>query len=86
MKYTSAIAALLAASNVNEAAAAASFSGCKKGIVGKLYSDSKCEKLAHSTYHFMEKDVEKTGKCNKHDASDDQKAAFRTANIDFNTA
>ena len=72
MKYA-VIAALLATSN------AAELTGCKKGIKTKIYKDAKCEKDSTGTFSALESDLAKTGKCNEHHATDDQKKALKTA-------
>jgi len=68
-------AALVASSNA--------LTGCKKGIQGKVYTDSGCSKDAHSSFNLIEKHVSKTGKCNTHEATEDDKNALVTATKDF---
>lgn len=71
MKYA-VIAALLATSTQ-------ALTGCKEGIGAKVYSDSKCKEKATSEHTLLQKDVEKTGKCDPHSASKTDKDSLKFA-------
>merc|ERR1711998_297220 len=60
--------------------------GCKKGISGKVYTDAKCAKEAHSSFNLMEKHVSDTGKCISHKATEEDHAALKTATKDLDAA
>ena len=60
--------------------------GCKKGIQGKVYTDSTCSKDAHSSFNLIEKHISQTGKCNTHTATKEDKAALETATKDLKAA
>jgi hypothetical protein len=64
-------------------ASSSALTGCKKGIQGKVYTDSSCKKDAHSSFNLIEKHVSETGKCQTHEATDDDKKALVTASKDF---
>merc|ERR1719453_1496594 len=67
-------------------ATSSALTGCKKGIQGKVYTDSACSKDAHSSFNLIEKHVSKTGKCQTHEATDDDKKALTTAAKDLKAA
>lgn len=68
------------------ASSQAALTGCKKGISGKVYTDSECATESNSSFNMMEKHVKDTGKCNSHYATDEDKAALVTAKKDLKTA
>lgn len=67
-------------------ASSSALTGCKKGIQGKVYTDSACSKDAHSSFNLIEKHVSKTGECNTHEATEDDKKALVTAAKDLKAA
>ena len=67
-------------------ATSSALTGCKKGIQGKVFTDSACKKDAHSSFNLIEKHVSKTGSCNTHEATDDDKKALATAAKDLKAA
>ena len=64
-------------------ASSSALTGCKKGITGKVYKDSKCAEEANSSFNLMEKHVKDTGKCNSSYATEDDKKALVTAQADL---
>ena len=60
-------------------ASSSALTGCKKGISGKFYTDSKCAKESHSSFRFMEKDVKDTGKCKPHHSKKEDDTSLATA-------
>lgn len=73
-------AALVASSNA--------LTGCKKGIQGKVYTDSTCSKDAHSSFNLIEKHISETGKCNPHTPDPEEKLdeSLKTATKNLNAA
>lgn len=67
-------------------ASSSALTGCKKGIAGKFYTDSKCATESHSSFRFMEKDVKDTGDCKSHHSSEDDNKALATSKKDLKTA
>ena len=71
MKY--AVIAALLASNTQ------ALTGCKPGIATKVYSDSKCKESTTSEFTLLDKDVEKTGKCQSFKATENDVLAVTMA-------
>ena len=67
-------------------ATSSALTGCKKGIQGKVYTDSSCKEDAHSSFNLIEKHVSKTGKCQPHEATESDKLALKTAAADLKDA
>jgi len=67
-------------------ASSSALTGCKKGIQGKVYTDSACKEDSHSSFNLIEKHVSETGKCNTFEATDDDKKALVTAAKDLKAA
>ena len=72
MKY--AVIAALLASNTQ------ALTGCKKGLGTKIYSDDKCKEATTAEFTLLDKDVEKTGKCQSFKATEaDENAVTKAA-------